>query len=605
MKSSSSQYPALGKLAKRKGVSTWKIGFLGARASLPAMLFVFLLSAFCLLPSAVNAQGVVSIRSGATVPANCTPRSNNGLFYKNSGANIGLHECTAANTWTYRGALNFGGTLTPTALSGDVNNYSPTNLASSFAIRINGGAADRNITGLATGSDGRLVLIINIGATNTLTLVDQSASSTAANRFLIGADLVLPINASVFLRYDGTSSRWRPVGQVLSNSGATAGSYGSATQVGTFIIGADGRITTAGNTTVTPAESSVTFTDITTGNVTSTRHGYTPKSPGDATRFLNGAATPAFAQVNTTDLATAVSGPLAGNGSSVLAATPNQVVAPLVCTDAGANDDYVCGPTPAATTYTNLTVIFTPNTANTGASTINVSAIGVKNIKKLVGGAVSDPDDNDFRAGGRYLLSYDGTQMLVVSLLGNAPPAAVTSINGDTTAAQIVAAGFGISVTDAGATHTIASTNVASYLDTTITYNNTATLADTALSVTVVTGGKYRIELIVHSTSAVTNLKMDFAGTATITNFVGEWIGYNAAIDMMLPSPAIGARVTAAGTDFGPGGAIDGADGYYVFTGSVEINVGGTFLLRAAQNAADASDTTLLRGSTLVLTKLN
>lgn len=38
----------------------------------------------------------------------------------------------------------------------------------------------------------------------------------------------------------------------------------------------------------------VTFTDITTGNVTSTMHGLAPKSPADATKFLDGGATPAF-----------------------------------------------------------------------------------------------------------------------------------------------------------------------------------------------------------------------------------------------------------------------------------------------------------------------
>jgi hypothetical protein len=51
-------------------------------------------------------------------------------------------------------------------------------------------------------------------------------------------------------------------------------------------------------------ETDLSFTDIATANVTSTKHGLAPKSPADAAMFLNGAATPAFAAVKDSDLAT-------------------------------------------------------------------------------------------------------------------------------------------------------------------------------------------------------------------------------------------------------------------------------------------------------------
>ncbi len=44
--------------------------------------------------------------------------------------------------------------------------------------------------------------------------------------------------------------------------------------------------------------------DVTTNNVTSSKHGFAPKSGADATTFLNGAATPAFAAVKDSDLST-------------------------------------------------------------------------------------------------------------------------------------------------------------------------------------------------------------------------------------------------------------------------------------------------------------
>lgn len=49
-------------------------------------------------------------------------------------------------------------------------------------------------------------------------------------------------------------------------------------------------------------EGDLGLTDITTANVTSSLHGFVPKSPADATKFLNGAATPAFAQVTDANL---------------------------------------------------------------------------------------------------------------------------------------------------------------------------------------------------------------------------------------------------------------------------------------------------------------
>lgn len=54
----------------------------------------------------------------------------------------------------------------------------------------------------------------------------------------------------------------------------------------------------------TLSDATITSTDITTNNVTSSKHGFAPKSPADATQFLNGAATPAFAAVKDSDLST-------------------------------------------------------------------------------------------------------------------------------------------------------------------------------------------------------------------------------------------------------------------------------------------------------------
>ena len=51
-------------------------------------------------------------------------------------------------------------------------------------------------------------------------------------------------------------------------------------------------------------ETEITLSDVTTNDVSSTKHGFAPKSPADATKFLNGAATPAYALVKDSDLST-------------------------------------------------------------------------------------------------------------------------------------------------------------------------------------------------------------------------------------------------------------------------------------------------------------
>src|ERR1051326_1942314 len=116
--------------------------------------------------------------------------------------------------------VTLDGTLTPTTLIGDVNNYSPTGLSTSFVLRIDGGSSDRNITGInASGwGDGRLIGIVNIGSHN-LVLKNQSTNSLVGNRFLAPEDINLPPNAAQIFRYDRSEerrvgkecrSRWSP-----------------------------------------------------------------------------------------------------------------------------------------------------------------------------------------------------------------------------------------------------------------------------------------------------------------------------------------------------------------------------------------------------------
>jgi len=90
--------------------------------------------------------------------------------------------------------------------------------------------------------------------------------------------------------------------------------------------------------------------------------------------------------------------------------------------DAGANDTYVITLAPAITAYvTGARYRFKANTANTGAATLNINALGAKTIKKVDGGITTDLDNNDIRAGQWVEVCYDGTNLQMLSQLGNAP----------------------------------------------------------------------------------------------------------------------------------------------------------------------------------------
>lgn len=111
---------------------------------------------------------------------------------------------------TFGKQVILSGTLSPAQITANQNDYNPASLADALALRLNSDAS-RNVTGLSGGADGRVVTITNVGSFD-IVLTSEDAASSAANRFLIaGGDMVLGADDVVALRYDGTSSRWRPL----------------------------------------------------------------------------------------------------------------------------------------------------------------------------------------------------------------------------------------------------------------------------------------------------------------------------------------------------------------------------------------------------------
>lgn len=95
------------------------------------------------------------------------------------------------------------GALSPSQITSNQNDYSPTSLAKSSTILLDVDAA-RSITGLATGWYGRVVTLIGDDA-YPITLPAASSSSSAANRFNFPFDMVLQPKRAVVLRHNGTN----------------------------------------------------------------------------------------------------------------------------------------------------------------------------------------------------------------------------------------------------------------------------------------------------------------------------------------------------------------------------------------------------------------
>lgn len=162
---------------------------------------------------ATNATaGFMFIAGGAGPPT--------GVPTTRAGRTALYYDTTNCQLYTYCGgwktvhstSIAFTGIISPASFGVQQNDYNPTGLADASTLRLTPTAAV-SLTGIAGGAAGRILILHNVGSFN-LTLPDESASSTAANRFAISGTmgLVLRPDDCVTLQYDPTSSRWRIIG---------------------------------------------------------------------------------------------------------------------------------------------------------------------------------------------------------------------------------------------------------------------------------------------------------------------------------------------------------------------------------------------------------
>lgn len=95
---------------------------------------------------------------------------------------------------------------------------------------------------------------------------------------------------------------------------------------------------------------------------------------------------------------------------------------PVVVTlTSSATDTYAGTAAPTLGAYvTGQIIMFTANSANVGAASINVDSVGALTIVKLQGAINTTLADNDIRSGQSVLCRYDGTNCQLISPVGNA-----------------------------------------------------------------------------------------------------------------------------------------------------------------------------------------
>lgn len=131
-----------------------------------------------------------------------------------AGTNVVVTDGGAGATYVVDvGTTTFAltGDITPSAIAADQDNYNPAGLSTATVLRLaTSTAASQQVRGLAGGSDGRIIVIHNIGTGN-IVLPDEAGTSTAANRFSLFADSTIFPDCCAVLQYDATVSRWRLV----------------------------------------------------------------------------------------------------------------------------------------------------------------------------------------------------------------------------------------------------------------------------------------------------------------------------------------------------------------------------------------------------------
>lgn len=235
----------------------------------------------------------------------------------NFGSGMTAFDVDASIPSTFHGDLTISGALTAT-LTGNAD--TATALAGGHTIGMTGDVGwisanfdgSGNVTGtsvigasrvtnaMLAGSiaDSKLSTISTAGkvSNSATTATNANTANAIVSRDASGNFTAGTITAALSGNASTVTTNANLTGDVSSTGNATTlatvnanvGTWGSATQAPSITLNGKGLATAASNVTITPADSSVTFTDIATGDSATTQHGFLKKLDNNSAHYING-----------------------------------------------------------------------------------------------------------------------------------------------------------------------------------------------------------------------------------------------------------------------------------------------------------------------------
>jgi hypothetical protein len=161
-----------------------------------------------------NTRGIFCVNSSSTLSTAYFKNSNTSgtaLLVEGGGTGYGIQiNAGQIGLWnTKRTLLDQQVRFTAAGFAAVNGNQDNIGIPDSVFIRVTGPTAAFTIRGIGNGIDGRYIILANRSAF-AMTLANQNANSTAANRIITGtgADVVIAADATAALVYDDTTDRW-------------------------------------------------------------------------------------------------------------------------------------------------------------------------------------------------------------------------------------------------------------------------------------------------------------------------------------------------------------------------------------------------------------